>query len=245
MLKLAALTLLLLAIASLALAQPATPAKPQAKALTPEFHEGTEARHNHFNEISKEGKAKLVFLGDSITQGWEAPSPDGGEEIWATRYAPRSAANFGISGDRTEHVLWRLDHGNFDGLHPRLIVIMLGTNNTGHRQDPAADTAAGVKAIVEKLRTKCPEAKILLLAIFPRGEKADDPLRKINADANKLLATFADGKTIVYKDIGPAFLNADGTMKKDLIPDLRHPNTKGYQVWADAIEADIAKMLGE
>ncbi|MEK6701692.1 MAG: GDSL-type esterase/lipase family protein, partial [Planctomycetota bacterium] len=109
---------------------PTPPAKTAIKATTPEKHNGTEKRHENFNKISKEGKAQLVFLGDSITEGWEG----GGKETWAKHYASRQAANFGVSGDRTEHVLWRLDNANFDGLKPKLIVIMIGTNNTGHRK---------------------------------------------------------------------------------------------------------------
>lgn len=219
--------------------------KKQPQAITPEVHKGTEKRHESFNAISKEGKAQLVFLGDSITQGWEGGPPGGGKDIWAKHYANRNAANFGISGDRTEHVLWRLDHGNFDGLSPKLIVVMIGTNNTGHRKDKPEDTAAGVRAILGKLQQKCPTSKVLLLAIFPRGEKPDDEMRKLNVDANKLIEKFADNKTIFWKDIGNLFLDDKGVMKKDLMPDMLHPTTEGYKIWADAIEPDIVKLLGE
>jgi len=222
--------------------KPAAPAaKVQPKAVTPEVHAGTEKRHERFNEISKAGKAKLVFLGDSITESWE----NGGKGVWNQYYATREAANFGVSGDRTENVLWRLDHGNFDGLSPKLIVIMIGTNNTGHRKDPAADTAAGVAAILDRLKVKCPDSKVLLLAIFPCGEKADDEGRVINDAANTLIEKMADGKRIVYKDIGKVFLDDKGVLKKDLMPDFLHPNEKGYAVWAEAIEKDVATMMGE
>lgn len=213
----------------------------QPKALTPELHQGTEKRHERFNEISKEGTAELVFLGDSITQGWEKS----GKEVWEKYYGQRHAANFGVSGDRTEHVLWRLEHGNFDGLKPKLIVVMIGTNNTGHRQDPAEETAAGVKAILDQLRKKCPESKILLLAVFPRGPKADDKLRKLNDEINTLIAKFADEKTIFWKDINTRFLDADGNLSKDIMPDHLHPSAAGYAIWAEAIEPDVAKLLGE
>lgn len=211
------------------------------KALIPEFHEGTDARCLHMNEISKEGKARLVFLGDSITEGWETS----GKEAWKKYFEPYEAANFGISGDRTEHVLWRLEHGNLDGLKPRLVVILIGTNNTGHRQDKSEDTAAGVKAIVEQVRKKCPESKILLLAIFPRSEKPDDPPRKLNDGANAIIKRLADDKTIFYKDIGAVFLEKDGTLKRDLMPDWLHPNRKGYEAWAEAIKDDVAKLMKE
>lgn len=220
---------------------PPAGAKAQPKAVIPEVHAGTEQRHERFNEISKEGKAKLVFLGDSITQSWEG----GGKAVWEKHYANRAAANFGISGDRTENVLWRLDHGNFDGLFPALIVVMIGTNNAGHRKDSAADIAAGVQAILDRLKTKCPDSKILLMAIFPRGEKPDDELRRLNDEANKLIEKMADGKKIVFKDIGKQFLDDKGVLKRELMPDFLHPNEKGYAVWADAIEQDITTMMGE
>ncbi|CAG0992888.1 hypothetical protein PHYC_02396 [Phycisphaerales bacterium] len=221
---------------------PASPVAPAApKAVTPEFHEGTQGRHDRFNEISKRGEVRLVFLGDSITQGWEG----GGKEIWARRYEARKAANFGVSGDRTEHVLWRLDHGNFDGLKPALIVVMIGTNNTGHRKDPAGETAAGVRAILDRLRAKCPDSKVLLLGVFPRGEKPDDPMRVLNEQVNALIAKLADSTNIFYKDIGAKFLDDKGVLKNDLMPDFLHPNAKGYEVWADAIEADVARLMGE
>ena len=217
------------------------PSIERPKAVTPEVHAGTEARHQLFNEISKAGQAQLVFLGDSITEGWESS----GSRIWEQHYASRKAANFGVSGDRTEHVLWRLDHGNFDGLTPKLIVVLIGTNNTRHRQDSGADTAAGVQAILDRLTLKCPDAKVLLMAIFPRGENTDDPLRVLNNEANKSIEKIADGKRVIFKDIGALFTEADGTLKQSLMPDLRHPNEQGYAVWADAIEADVVALLDE
>lgn len=219
--------------------QPGEKASP--KATTPEFHDGTKERHERFNTISKEGKAKLVFVGDSITEGWEG----GGREVWDKFYGKRNAANFGVSGDRTEHVLWRLDHGNFDGLSPDLVVIMIGTNNTGHRQDKAEDTAEGIKLIIERIQAKCPKAKILLLAVFPRGEQPTDPLRKLNEGINAIIKDYADNKRVFYKDIASAFLGEGGKLTKDIMPDFLHLTPEGYKRWADAIESDVAKLLGE
>jgi lysophospholipase L1-like esterase len=223
----------------LAFAQPAETA--DVPAVKPEFHTGTEDRHERFNVVSKEGKAELVFLGDSITQGWEGA----GRETWEKHYANRHAANFGISGDRTEHVLWRLDHGNFDGLSPKLIVIMIGTNNTGHRKDPATDTASGVAAILDRLKVKCPDSKVLLLGVFPREEKPHDELRVINARVNVLLEKMADNKRVFYKDIGKVFLSEQGVLSKDIMPDLLHLSAKGYELWAQAIEKDVVRLLEE
>ncbi|MBP7951252.1 MAG: GDSL family lipase [Verrucomicrobiales bacterium] len=211
------------------------------KAVTPELHPGTEGKIENFNKISKEGAAELVFLGDSITEGWAGA----GREAWKKCYETRKAANFGISGDRTEHVLYRLEHGNFDGLKPKLIVMMIGTNNTGHRKDKPENTAAGVKAILDKLQAKCPEAKILLLAIFPRGANSGDELRKINDGTNALIKKFADDKHIFFQDIGGKFLEPDGVLSKSIMPDLLHLSPKGYQIWADAIEQNVSRLLGE
>jgi len=218
---------------------------PQAAnlATTPAEHEGDEPRTRmaKFLDIARKGEARLVFLGDSITQGWERE----GKAVWEKRYAPRKAANFGTSGDRTEHVLWRIDHGNFDGLSPSLIVVMIGTNNAGQRSEASAETAQGVRAIVDRLRTKCPKAKILLLGIFPRGETPADPMRKLTVGTNALIEKFADGKTVIYKDIGRVFLDEKGVLHKEIMPDLLHLSAKGYELWAESIEGEIAAALEE
>ena len=220
-------------------------------AVQPVLHPGTEKRHESFNVISKKGEAELVFLGDSITHGWEGK----GKAVWEKTWAPLKAANFGIGGDRTEHVLWRLENGNFDGLKPKAIVLMIGTNNTGHQGRPqkelngavyqctAEQTAEGVKAILAKLRQKCPDAKILVLGIFPRGANKDDKFRQQNEATNALVKGFADGQKVFFLDVGAKFLEADGTLSKSIMPDLLHPNEKGYQIWADAIEAKVKELL--
>ncbi|MFZ9992186.1 MAG: platelet-activating factor acetylhydrolase IB subunit [Opitutales bacterium] len=220
-------------------------------AVQPVLHPGTEKRHESFNEISKKGEAQLVFLGDSITHGWEGK----GKAVWEKHWAPLKAANFGIGGDRTEHVLWRLEHGNFDGLKPKAIVLMIGTNNTGHQGRPqkeldgavyqctADQTAEGIKAIVGQLRKKCPDAKILVLGIFPRGANKDDKFRQQNEATNAIVKGFADGRKVFFLDVGAKFLEADGTLSKSIMPDLLHPNEKGYQIWTDAIKADVQALL--
>jgi len=220
-------------------------------AVQPVLHPGTEKRHETFNVISKKGEAELVFLGDSITHGWEGK----GKAVWEKTWAPLKAANFGIGGDRTEHVLWRLENGNFDGLKPKAIVLMIGTNNTGHQGRPqkelngavyqctAEQTAEGVKAILAKLRQKCPDAKILVLGIFPRGANKDDKFRQQNEATNALVKGFADGQKVFFLDIGAKFLEADGTLSKSIMPDLLHPNEKGYEIWAAAIEGRVKELL--
>jgi lysophospholipase L1-like esterase len=225
--------------------------EPKNYAIMPVLHPGTEKRHESFNEISKKGEAQLVFLGDSITHGWESR----GKAVWEKYWAPLKAANFGIGGDRTEHVLWRLDNGNFDGLKPKEIVIMIGTNNTGHQGRPqkeindevyqctAGQTAEGVKAIIERLKVKCPQAKILLLAIFPRGENPDDKFRQQNEATNAIIQKLADEKTVFWMDIGAKFLQPDGTLSRDIMPDVLHPNEKGYEIWAEAIDARVKELM--
>lgn len=223
---------------------PMTTPIPAYVATTPAFHEGTEARHEHFNAISKEGTAKLVFLGDSITEGWEHE----GAAAWEKHYGSatgRHAANFGIGGDRTEHVLWRLEHGNFDGLSPKLIVLMIGTNNAGHRKDPAVETEAGIRAILDRLQAKCPQAKILLLAIFPRGEALDDPYRLLNEQVNAAIRGYADGKRVRFVDIGKNFVDEKGLPRKDLMPDMLHLSPEAYELWAAAIEKDVEWGMGK
>jgi lysophospholipase L1-like esterase len=210
-------------------------------------------RHESFNVISKAGEAPLVFLGDSITQGWGGK----GKATWEKHWAPLKAANFGIGGDRTEHVLWRLQNGNFQGLKPKLVVLMIGTNNTGHVGRPQAEiggakyhssaehTASGVKAILDHLRAKLPETKVLVLGIFPRGEKPADGMRKQNEATNALIAKFADNQHVFYKDISQTFLTADGTLTREIMPDLLHLSEKGYDMWAEAILPDVKKHMGQ
>jgi lysophospholipase L1-like esterase len=220
-------------------------------AVQPVLHPGTEKRHESFNVISTKGEAQLVFLGDSITHGWEGK----GKAVWEKHWAPLKAANFGIGGDRTEHVLWRLEHGNFDGLRPKAIVLMIGTNNTGHQGRPqkeldgavyqcsAEQTAEGIKAILAQLQLKCPDAKILVLGIFPRGANKEDKFRQQNEATNAIVKGFADGQKVFFLDVGAKFLEPDGTLSKTIMPDLLHPNEKGYQIWSDAIKADVAALL--
>lgn len=196
-------------------------------------------RHESFNERVKQGNADLLFIGDSITQGWERA----GKSTWDEFYAKRNAVNLGISGDRTQHVLWRLDHGNIDDIKPKLAVLMIGTNNAA--ANTSEQISAGVTAIVEKLRAKLPETKLLILAIFPRGADKEDALRKVNEGANVIIQKLADNRMVHYLDIGPSFLAADGTLSKEVMPDLLHLNEKSYRTWAESIEPRVKDLLGE
>jgi lysophospholipase L1-like esterase len=201
-------------------------------------------RHEGFVQEAQKGGIDILFLGDSITDGWR----NKGSNVWNKYYAPRHAANFGIGGDRTQHVLWRMDHGELDGIKPKAVVLMIGTNNTGKETDhktprnTVPEVAEGVQAVVNDIRAKLPDSKILLLAIFPRGT-LNDPQRAQVALINTVIAKLDDGKTVKFLDINPKFLEFDGTLPKSLMPDLLHPNEHGYQIWADAMGPALDEML--
>jgi lysophospholipase L1-like esterase len=198
-----------------------------------------QTRHQGMNERVKKGNVDMLFIGDSITHGWEG----GGKDVWKKYYEPRNAVNLGIGGDQTQHVLWRLEHGNIAGVAPKLAVLMIGTNNAGSNSPP--QTTAGVKAIVDILRQKLPETKVLVLAVFPRGADNQDHLRQVNAKVNESISNLADSRMVFYLDIGPKFLEADGRLSKEIMPDLLHPNAKGYAIWAEAIEPTVVKLMSE
>ncbi len=220
----------------------------QVFAVTPEVQTAEWAvkwwmpRHEaKLKEKATMDRVDLLMVGDSITHGWE----DGGKASWDNYYAKRNALNIGFSGDRTEHVVWRLQNGAVEGISPKLAVIMIGTNNTGHRQDRPAYTAAGIQMIIDELQNRLPETKILLLAVFPRGATFDDPLRKINRGVNGIISQFADDERVFFLDINDKFLTDDGELPKSVMPDLLHPNAEGYAIWADAMEKSIMTLMGE
>jgi lysophospholipase L1-like esterase len=202
-------------------------------------------RHEGFVAEARAGGIDLLFLGDSITDGWRTR----GKEVWAREYAPLKAANFGIGGDRTEHVLWRLRNGEAEGYQPKLVVLMIGTNNTGFERDGTTprntppEIVEGVTTIVSDLRQDFPAAKILLLAVFPRGEK-DSLHRGQVAEVNHEIAKFDDGDHVHYLDIGAKFLDGEGNIPVEIMPDLLHPNEKGYGIWADAIREPVKRLMG-
>ncbi|MYM82226.1 1,4-beta-D-glucan glucohydrolase [Duganella sp. FT50W] len=200
----------------------------------------TKRHEDKLAEARQLGKnAQIVFIGDSITHAWEKE----GLPVWRRVYQPLGALDQGFSGDRTENVLWRLLHGEVDGLDPKVAVLMFGTNNTGHRQEDPRTTAAGIQRNIDELRKRLPHTRILLLAIFPRGEKPDDKLRRINEQVNAIIAGFADERTVFFANINQAFLQADGTLSTDIMPDLLHPNERGYEIWAEAMAPALKKLL--
>jgi lysophospholipase L1-like esterase len=196
---------------------------------------GFQKSHDNFVAIAKKGDVGVVFLGDSITAGW-----NGQKDIWNAAFGKYKPANFGIGGDRTQHVLWRIENGELDGIKPKAAVVMIGTNNSG--SDPADGIARGVTKIVETIRAKSPSTKILLLAVFPRGEKPNAQRDKLKV-VNQIIAKLDDGKHIHYLDIGDKFLQPDGTISKEIMKDYLHLTAPGYQIWADAISPKLAELM--
>ena len=196
------------------------------------------ARHKAMNARAKEGHVDLVYIGDSIVGNWKWD----GKPVWDHYYAKRNGTILGISGDRTEQVLWRMQNGNVDGISPKLAIVMIGQNNGPF--NTGEEIGAGVTAIVQTLRKKLPETKILVLAIFPRGEKPTEE-RAVLAKANEIASKLADGKYVFYMDVNYLFLRPDGSIPASLMPDFEHPNEEGHRVWAAAIEPKVAELMGD
>ena len=193
-------------------------------------------------ELVKKGGSEVVFIGDSITHGLE------GSEVWKTKLAvaPYNALNLGFSGDRTEHVLWRLDHGELDGYKAKVIVLLIGTNNTGHRSradETPVDTIIGINEVIRKIRWKQPQAKIILHPIFPRGEKPTDELRVRNEVVNNSIRQLADGQTIFLCDFNDLLAEPDGTLSKEMMPDFLHPGPKSQKIWVRSVLPLINRLL--
>jgi lysophospholipase L1-like esterase len=212
---------------------------PLPSATTPLLSERMMPRHDEFLTVAKAGNIDLLFVGDSITDFWRQEQR--GKPQWDKTWAPLKAANFGISGDTTQGVLWRTQNGELDGFKAKLIVLMLGTNNL--RRNEIADIAAGDAAIVAEFRKRQPQAKVLILGVFPRGAAPDNEFRPMIKELNGHLAKLADNKSVYYLDIGDKFLTSDGTLTTDIMPDGLHPNLKGYSIWAAATEARVKELM--
>ena len=186
------------------------------------------------------GDYDLEFIGDSITQGWEGR----GKKVWEEYYGKLKAINFGVSGDRTQHVLWRFENGQLDGIKAKVAIVMIGTNNSNKDDNSEKDILEGVTAIVNGIRSRQPDTKILLLAIFPRG-KTFSPQRGKILEVNQALARLDDGKHIFYLDFGSQYIGDDGSISKDIMPDALHPNEAGYYIWAKAMEPKLKELMAD
>lgn len=199
-------------------------------------------RHKLINRRAAEAgeKAQVIFIGDSITHGWEGE----GKDVWAKYYAHRNALNLGISGDRTQHVLWRFENGNLEGIKPKAAVIMIGTNNSNGEDNTPGQIVDGVTAIVKKLREKLPDTKVVLLAIFPRSENFSAQRGKI-LQVNQVLRKLADQRDIFWVDFGHRFVDEEGLIPASLMPDYLHLTKRGYEIWAESIERRLASIIGD
>lgn len=217
----------------------------------PKLDRSSQAIQQHFRELHEadvaraaQGNVDLLFLGDSITEAWDSQP-----EVWNAFYGNRHAANFGIGGDQTQNVLWRLDHGALEGIAPRAIVLLIGTNNTA--QHTAPQIAAGVATILKRLHEHSPAARVLLLAVFPRGPRTlrngspDDHERRmaIIRQLNPLLASLADGQRVRFLDLGPLFLDAAGRIPDTIMFDQLHLTNEGYRIWAEGMEPVLSEWL--
>jgi lysophospholipase L1-like esterase len=192
---------------------------------------------------AKQGGIDVLFIGDSITQFWTSRQS---RTVWNANFTDKKFADFGVSADRTQNVLWRLQHGEGEGYTPKVVVLMIGTNNLGQEvsftryRNTAPEIADGIHAIINEFQTRFPDVKILLFGIFPRGQldsESKEPMRKYAGDVNDIISKFDDGKRVFYVDIGPQFLGPDGHILPGIMSDaaLIHPAQRGYEIWAKAI----------
>jgi len=210
-------------------------------ALVPDLNPRFEAKHEANKARAAEGDVEVLFMGDSITDFWRNETGRfAGKPVLDEYFGDLKIANFGIAGDTTQGVLYRLENGEGEGFAPEAIMLMIGTNNT--RANIAGEIAEGVGAVVLSLQSHFPQAKILLLGVFPRSTP-DSPFRGQIAEINRIISRLDDGKGVFYKDIGEVFLAADGTIPADVMSDGLHPTTKGYRLWAEAVNDDLRALL--
>lgn len=237
-------------IGILVLATPAVRVRGQVTAAPPAQGQNTAIipapfnpqRHEAFVEIARKGDIDCLLMGDSITDWWR----NRGIGEYEKNFGSLKCANFGIAGDRTQGVLWRMENGELEGYTPKLMMLMIGTNNLGGRNpgNTPEQIAEGITGIVAKFRTKFPEAKVLLLGVFPRGAAADAPQREPIKQINRIIAKLDDGKFVRYMDIGDKFLQPDGSISAEVMPDGLHPSAKGYEIWAAAVMPTFHELLG-
>jgi lysophospholipase L1-like esterase len=214
---------------------------PPNSATVPNLAQFFRTKHEANLEVAKQGNIDVLFMGDSITDFWR--NPEGayaGKPVLDKYFGNLKVANFGIAGDTTQGVLYRLQHGEGQGFSPKAVMLMIGTNNTGRNTAP--EIAEGIGAVVLELQKDFPKAKILLLAVFPRSS-VNDPVRATLTEINNIISKLHDGDRIHYLDIGAKFLDAAGNIPKDVMSDALHPTTKGYEIWAEAVKEPLANLM--
>ncbi len=240
------LPLLLLSLASCSAAEsPQTEIPEHAATTAVSRSDRWAAKHLRQLQEAEDQGVELLFLGDSITNRWTIVAP----EVWNEFYGDRKAYNLGSGGDRTEHTLWRIEQGEIERLQPKLVVLLIGTNNLVQKDESAPSTpreiADGVTAIVRGLEKKMPETHILVHAMFPRGKRPPHPHRQKLAEARPMFAELDDGKRVHFLDIGEVFLNERGVIPAEIMPDALHLSEPGYRLWAESIEETVSKLLAE
>jgi lysophospholipase L1-like esterase len=210
-------------------------------AIVPNLAEPFRTKHEHNLEVARAGNIELLLVGDSITDFWRnTEGAYAGKSVLDEYFGQWRIANFGIAGDTTEGVLYRLQNGEGEGFSPRAIMMMIGTNNT--RRNSAEEISEGIGAVVLELQDDFPEAEILLLGVFPRGRR-NDPVRDVIADINATIARLHDGESVHYLDIGDAFLDEAGNIPNSVMSDLLHPSTEGYRIWAEAVREPLSSLM--
>ncbi len=214
---------------------------PANSAIVPNLAPFFQNKHQANLEVAKQGDIEVLFMGDSITDFWR--NTDGnfaGKPVFDKYFGHLKVANFGIAGDTTQGVLYRLQHGEGQGFSPKAVMLMIGTNNIG--RNTAAEIAEGIGAVVLEMQKDFPKARILLMGVFPRGA-ANDPVRATIAEINNIIAKLDDGDGVHYLDIGANFLDAAGNIPPEVMSDGLHPSTKGYEIWAEAVKEPLAKLV--
>lgn len=190
--------------------------------------------------LATKGGIDVLFVGDSITKCWSRE----GRDVWTARFAPLHGGNIGISGDCTQHVLWRLQNGELENIQPKAVVLLIGTNNISAGDSPA-DIAEAVGAIVGEIRRRLPETRILLLGVLPRSELASNPVRETVRSVNHLISKLHDADHVIYLDIGDKLLQPDGSLTKEVTKDFTHLTANGYEIFAGAIQPTVQRLLGK
>ena len=211
-------------------------------AIVPSLAPGFIARHQQ-NLAAKLPDAELLLMGDSITDFWRNETgPFAGKPVLDEYFGHWKINNFGIAGDTTQGVLYRLRDGEGEGFSPRAVMLMIGTNNTG--RNTAGEIAEGIGAVVLELQTRFPEAKILLLGIFPRSTP-DNPLRATIAEINSTISRLHDGERVHYLDIGDVFIDDNGVIPQSVMSDALHPSAEGYRLWAEAVKEPLTALMAQ
>jgi len=232
------------------------PAHQPNPATVPIIQDGDEPRHLEKVEAARRHAYPLLMIGDSIINILEFPEY---KSVWDQYYSPLDALNLGFSGARTENILWNLTHGELDGQSPKVVVLLIGSNNSDDANFPTAHTpeqiAEGTKAIIKLIQDRCPEAKILLLHMFPRGKIVLNPDGTERGDhrrsqatvmrASEICAKLADNRRVFFLDVHRQFLRPDGSIDQNLMPDLLHPSPEGARLWAEAMHPLLVKLLGK